>query len=335
MRKEPAEKFMDAGKTSCDEKQEDRRKKMSAGSFPKKVSCCERQETSSSCIDTESLSAFLDGEYTFTAEEKAHLEKCPFCQKELALFKKFDDSLQKALRVDCPDELVGLMVEKVRIKTKEESRKEGKKFLRFSPGRTILHAAASLLLFSLIAYLLMDNPNLAYDTFREETISEKDALYTNSSPEEKSMVSSLPAANIDIRNLVAVSSGNPSFRFLSSRQVSDETKPVVIPDKVKQLWLYDKAKYKDPSSALEKLLAEKANKNSIKKLISKENNSIDFSITATRKSAVILVRHLAAKGLRLVTPVQPQPEQHLFYGNGNEKTLLLFSFLPEKSPHQL
>ena len=112
-----------------------------------------------SYISRESLSAFADGEYILTAEEKSHLENCVCCQKELDQIRKLSCILHKSLQKECPAELVDIMAEKVRERIKREKKSARKRSLHFSFRHFLLHAGFLVLLFILAAYLLVDNPN--------------------------------------------------------------------------------------------------------------------------------------------------------------------------------
>ena len=64
----------------------------------------------------------------------------------------------------------------------------------------------------------------------------------------------------------------------------------------------------------------------------KKQKELDIvnTVITTKKGAVRLVRFLAEKGFRLITPMQPQPEQKYFFGKGDEKTVMELQFLPSK-----
>ncbi|MBP5182365.1 MAG: hypothetical protein J6331_04990, partial [Lentisphaeria bacterium] len=156
---------------------------------------------------------------------------------------------------------------------------------------------------------------------------------TSSAEKNEAVQRSVPSpetagTNVDIRNLVAASSDSSPVRFLSANAPKGEEKPALIEEKVSQLWLYDRAKAGKELSQVKKLLAAAAEKG----LYRKEKTQLaddTFILVTTRKKAVILVRALAGIGLKLVSPAQPQPEQKVFYGSGEEKTVMILSFLPK------
>ena len=281
---------------------------------------------SASCIAAESLSAYADGEYVLSPEEEAHLEKCAFCRKELEFLRKLNEALGKALHEECPPALIDLMSEKVRERIRNEKKFQRKKKLFFSPARILLRAAAAVAVFFFAVYFLVDNPNEGgfFSSFRRKPVSgEKgSAAQTGVASQETA------GTNVDIRNLVAASSDSSPVRFLSANAPKGEEKPALIGEKVSQLWLYDKAKAGKALSEAKKLLAAAAENGRYRQ--EKTQLADDtFVLVTTRKKAVILVRALAAIGFKLVSPDQPQPEQKVFFGSGEEKTVITLSFLPK------
>ena len=53
------------------------------------------------CIPPENLSAELDGEYEFSAEERTHLEQCPRCRDLYASYRVIDDAVSRVMTVNC------------------------------------------------------------------------------------------------------------------------------------------------------------------------------------------------------------------------------------------
>lgn len=293
----------------------------------------EKTSSFSSCISPESLSAYADKEYILTSEEKEHLAHCIHCREKLIFLQKLNHTLHTLLQQQCPEKFVDLMSEKVRYRIKKEEKFSRKQKLRFSPRKMFFHAAAALVLFSLIAYLVMDNPDEAViPILPQQLISydnpvEKPFGITENAPYDPVRSSS----NIDIRNLVTVSTSAEPVKFFPSMGKPVKEKPLSIPENVKQVWLYDKKIYSDPAKQLEKFLAEKAGRNNVKSHPDKEEKNLVFTVKTTRKGAIYLVRFLAAKNFQLLSPVQPQPEQNLFYGKGDEKTVMQLYFMPMKN----
>ena len=54
------------------------------------------------CLSPETLSASLDGEYSFTEEEVSHLQSCTKCKNLYESYKLLDDVLSHTLDVRCP-----------------------------------------------------------------------------------------------------------------------------------------------------------------------------------------------------------------------------------------
>lgn len=285
--------------------------------------------TGDHCISSANLSSFADGEYILNEQEKHHLQNCSFCQKTLEDFKKLSQALHDSLQEECPPEFVNIMSERVQhlIRLEEKNNNKKKKRLFFSSGRTFVHAAAAIMLFSFILFLLTDNGG---DGFPEnpEILSQE----ASAAPAVKNAVpagnTSSASGKVDIRNIVPVSVSSDPVHFLVSTNDQAGKYPVHIGKEVHQLWLYDKKDVKE--SDIQKLLTGLAGKDSVVKTPAGSSGKISFTITATRKKAVLLVRKLASEKFRLLSPVPPQPEQKYFYGTGDEKTILKLNFLPSK-----
>ena len=191
------------------------------------------------------------------------------------------------------------------------------------------------LLFSLIAYLVMDNPNENILPLPEEKISSipsagKQEQSPSSTPSPYFQLAKMPSSNVDIRNLAVLSSSADPVEFLQSMDTRRKEKVVSIEKNVKQIWLYDTKKHPVFSEGMEKSLIERAGRKNVKRISGTNRNAPAYTVITTKKGAVRLVRFLAEKGFRLITPMQPQPEQKYFFGKGDEKTVMELQFLPSK-----
>ena len=104
-----------------------------------------------------------------------------------------------------------------------------------------------------------------------------------------------------------------------------------IPQSVKQVWLFEPA-WKD--GRLEKNFLSALEKAEIPRkdvsLAPAEDGAFRTSLNLTRYQAVVLNRQLAGLGLKLISSVQPQPEQKLFAGTGREAVLYEAVFIPRR-----
>ena len=281
--------------------------------------------TGEMCISSANLSSFADGEYLLNEQEARHLQNCSFCQKTLEDFKKLSNALHSALQEECPPEFVNIMSERIqqRILLEEKNNKKKKK-LFFSSKRTFIHAAAAVMLFSFVIYLLTSNGG---DGFPEDP--EEIQQNANTLPAKKNITAN---GRVDIRNIVPVSISSAPVHFLVSAKDQRDKSPALIGKEVMQVWVYDKGGKGIKSSDIQKLLTDIAGKDSVVDTTATPRSSGKFSFTvaATRKKAVQLVRKLASGKFHLLSPEAPQPEQKYFYGTGDEKTVLKLDFLPSE-----
>lgn len=276
------------------------------------------------CLAPEKISAFLDGEEEFTAEEEAHFYSCPACQKLFRSYRAmgglFKDALEEEVK-KLPD--AARILEKVHEKLHKEydvpypanmvssPAAERKTFL-FTLSLQNFARVAAVFLFLLFSFLLLmqfrekDTPVLALG----ENESAGETFRSQASP------LATPFSSVDINSLIPVVSGRDSVRFLPQKE-SGAKSPVLIPFQVKQLWIRPHSAI---SRELEKLSGIPLRKNGKEWILKGE---------MTRKKVVELVKKLAGLKYKLLTPVAPQPEDTLFLGTGNEKVQLLLTFLPE------
>ena len=277
-----------------------------------------------SCILPEKISAFLDGEEELSPAEEQHFHSCPECQKLFRSYRNMGMILAGAL-----EEEVKKIPESERILEKvherlfreygvpypESGKKKKEERILF---RSIPHLVkvAAILLFLLFASLLIlqfhkeenkDVPRVAQRQDAAERLPEEPAG------------EGLPRmfSSVDIDSLVPVAASNSPIRFLPENQTGKN--PVLIPFQVKQLWLFPGKKISVGS--LEKMLGGKLTVNGKEYIYKGES---------TRAKTVELVRKLAEKKFKLLTPVPPQPEDIFFQGTGKEKVQLYITFLPEE-----
>lgn len=283
------------------------------------------------CLSPEKLSAQLDGEYVFSPEEEQHLAECRRCSDYYRSCKILNEKLSAALDVDCP----GNALERIRKSVADQTWKREKQQKRIIPfGKIVnvfLRTAATVLLVGCVsAILLRDTPTgediLAFLSFSPETKQDKIVIYppiSNSSatlsvaPEP---YKSFNKGGIDIRQTRPVAAGEMlPIEFMGRKQSEKPEMVALIQPQVKHVWLT--ASGMDPVT-LEKDFREILNSLSIPlnnvKLSVTPEGTLRVNAEMNRYQLVLLVRSLAARGLQLVSGVQPQPEQKLFSGSGRE-----------------
>ena len=269
------------------------------------------------CLPAENLSAELDGEYVFTPEEQAHLQNCPRCRSLYESYRVIDDAVTRSLMVNCPKSACvrireGVERELDRVAPRHEP-------IRFAPLAAKI--AAVIAIAALAGYLIfVDTP---YPVEPAETpIRPVPAVSTEEvrpGPAAQA-VSEIPAG-VDIRNLQLTAAGDSlPVQFLEPSSAKVKAEDVaLIPDRVKHVWLADPA-WK--TGQLEKLLRSGLSEAGIPlknvQINLSDKDGLRAKMLLTRRQAAVLTSCLAAHKLKLVSPDQPQPEQKLFAGTGNE-----------------
>lgn len=281
------------------------------------------------CIAPENLSAALDGEYSFTQEETAHLKQCQKCRDLYESYKLLDDVVSRTLDTECPRGFPERIRRKVSFHTGRggvlpQEEKKGFDFIAWS-----LRAAAMLALCGAALFLI-------WKEYRQEH-SARPLLYSGaplSAPSADRTLGSVPndsrafagrmTGSVDIRDLELIAGGNlPALEFVDSasalQKSSGGRRVETIQPEVQHVWIFDPAL---KASGSEKVFRKALTKAGIPLRCSKLDLSRDGTLRATldltRYQSVLLVRALAAEKLMLVNSAQPQPEQRIFAGSGKE-----------------
>ena len=133
--------------------------------------------------------------------------------------------------------------------------------------------------------------------------------------------SSLYPGGVDIRNLRLAAAGDPAaFRFTEPAAASVKAEHAAeIPETVKHVWLFNSAGKTDTIEKPFRNALETAGipLDQVRISVTPERG-LRVNLQLTRRQCVMLTRQLAAQQFQLVSPTQPQPEQHLFAGTGEE-----------------
>ena len=281
------------------------------------------------CISAENLSAELDGEYHFSADEKAHLEHCDRCRSLYESYRVIDDAVTNALMVNCPAPAAYRIRKKVNKRLDQLAPMGSHEPIRFSALAARVAAVAAIAVMA--GYLIfIDNPyssELADDPVRPVT-----PVKTQAKPDKTSDLAAGYPGSVDIRNLRLAAAGDIGpVRFMNPAETEVKARHVaLIPDSVKHVWLYDPAFKPEQIENLFRSALENAGippKNV--KIELADRNAIRAAVTLSRRQSVILTRLLAGQKLRLTSSAQPQPEQQLFAGTGDENVEYEAVFLPQ------
>lgn len=280
------------------------------------------------CISASNLSAELDGEYHFSPGEKAHLEHCARCRSLYESYRVIDDAVTRSLMVNCPAPAAYRIRKSVNRKLDQLAPMKTHDPIRFSALAARVAAVAAVALMA--GYLIfIDNPyssELADDPVRPVT-----QVKTKTEPDNTSDLPGYPGS-VDIRNLRLAAAGDSGpVRFMNQTEPEARARHVaLIPDSVKHVWLYNPA---CKPGQIENLFRSALENTGIPlknvKIELADRNAIRAAVNLSRRQSVILTRLLAGQKLRLTSSVQPQPEQQLFAGTGDENVEYEAVFLPQ------
>ena len=283
-------------------------------------------ETVRACIAPENLSAWIDGEYELTPEEREHLEHCERCSSLRKSYQSVTDALKKALDVECPENLSERLVLGVREKLKAESP-------AFAAGAHHYWAwtariAAMLVLLGLIGYFAFKDGGIAGRRIaaRPEVVT----VAPRSGETQLRPVSGVALrGGVDIANTRFTAAGD-SVTF-SDASLAQVEKLARIEPKVRQVWIYGK----DGSPAgIERTLRTLCGKfgiplSRVRMNVAPGSSELNAVLQVTSYQAAMLARALKESGYLLVSPAQPQPEQTRFIGTGRESVEYSLVFSPK------
>ena len=281
------------------------------------------------CISAENLSAELDGEYHFSTDEKAHLEHCDRCRSLYESYRVIDDAVTRSLMVNCPAPAAYRIRKNVNRRLDQLAPMKTHEPIRFSALAARVAAVAAIAVMA--GYLIfIDNPyssELADDPVRPVT-----PVKTKAEPAQTADFAAGYPGSVDIRNLRLAAAGDTGpVRFMNQAEPEVKASHVaLIPDSVKHVWLYNPSLEPGQienifSSALKNIGIPLKN---VKIELTGEN-SIRASMNLTRRQSVLLTRVLSRQNFRLTSSAQPQPEQQLFAGTGDENVEYEAVFLPQ------
>lgn len=284
------------------------------------------------CISASNLSAELDGEYHFSPDEKAHLEHCPRCRNLYDSYRILDDAVSRALMTNCPPAAVYRIRKKVNRRLDQMAPMHSHGPIRFSALAARVAAVAAIVVMA--GYLIfIDNPfsnELAVDPTASDPARTADTA--KNEPEKSPAPADGYPGGVDIRNLRLAAAGDSSpVRFMNQTEPEVRARHVaLIPDSVKHVWLYNPAfKPGQIGNLFRSALGNTGIPLKNVKIELTDRNAIRAAVNLSRRQSVILTRLLAGQKLQLTSPVQPQPEQQLFAGTGDENVEYEAVFLPQ------
>lgn len=278
----------------------------------------DRRNLRPGCLSPENLSAEIDGEYQFSPAERQHLTDCPQCRSLYESYRVIDDAVSRSLDVNCPAAAAYRIRKNVNLTLDRMTPMRNHESIRFSA--LVARVAAVAVIAAMAGYLIfIDNPysgEIASESAEPDT-----AAVHSTSGNAPSQNSDAVPGGVDIRNLRLASTGEGSaFLFMQPSDAPVKAEHVaLIPDAVKHIWLFD--------PAWKPAWTEKILRNALKnaavtldqvRIAATPEGGLRVNLNLSRRQSVILTRSLAESKLKLVSPGQPQPEQRLFAGTGNE-----------------
>jgi len=268
------------------------------------------------CLSVENLSAELDGEYQFSPEEQQHLAHCDRCRNLYESYRVVDDALSRALMVNCPHDAAFRIRKGVNRRLDRMAPMKEHRPIRFS---AFAAKVAAIVVFAAMAGYLIFIDNPYFDDTPEMPGPAASAAAEKNIAAGKEPVPLYPDG-VDIRNLRLAAAGEPAaFRFtMPSAAAVKAEHAAEIPEAVKHVWLFNSA---GKTETFEKPLRNALETAGIPldqvRIAVTPERGLRVNLQLTRRQCVMLTRQLAQQ-FQLVSPTQPQPEQRLFAGTGEE-----------------
>ena len=266
------------------------------------------------CPEHEVLCAYFDGELDKGTPESVHIASCKLCQEKLDDFRKMGEAISKTFSNKAPADFPETMLKKVRTKISAE-KNPVIPFYLFQ----LMKAAAIFLLITCVFIYVKNSSETRSSVVADETIHLSPPAQIVSTVPERTQDKppiGYPSGQIQLRDMRDVST-SPDVRFLDLAQSGNLTeKPVAIPDMVTHVWT---ATNTDTAiaKARECLAKSGVSANSIR--FSKAGDGmVSSEIRLDKKQLSSFVRLYAKDGFELLSPMQPQPEQNVFYGNADD-----------------
>ena len=283
------------------------------------------------CLTPEVLSSELDGEYHFRPDEQEHLKHCRRCHDLYESYRILDDAVTRVLEVKCPRAASARILKNVNRRLDSLAPMNTHSHIRFSA--LVARIAAVAVIAAMAGYLIfIDNP---YSGEIEQDTSPLPSAPAKVHPKSAATDSPVPLfpGSVDIRDLqlTAFGKGNP-VRFMGAAFPQIKAEHVaLIPDNVKHVWLFNSAWKSEQMGKIFRSALEKA-QIPLKdvRIHPMQNGAFRVTFLLTRYQTVILTRSLAEQHLQLASPLQPQPEQNLFAGTGQETVEYEAVFIPRE-----
>jgi hypothetical protein len=280
------------------------------------------------CPDREFVSCFYDGELASETGEARHIGGCPRCGQTLKAYAEIGCGLQREMSAAVPPDLAARVSWHVRRRIDEEEVPPRRSSFVWW-GRAA--AAAAMVILAGLAFR-----GLFEERRRLEVAARPDAATKSQSvvPEQIASIDEpvRPRAatpltapgDIAAADFAPASLGPvPPIRFVTG---GGESSPAAIAPAVRHVWLSD-----NPTACCAKFAAmATAAGVSPEQIVPSADDAVprQVVVNASRRQVVGMVHAWAASGHRLLSPAQPQPEQAVFSGSGDEPVQYAAVFVP-------
>ncbi|MFZ2654360.1 MAG: hypothetical protein WAX69_05550 [Victivallales bacterium] len=265
------------------------------------------------CPGHDDVSAHFDGKLEKGSPESNHIGSCPECQAKLKDFASIAGILDRRSRAKLPDNFPEHMLHKVRTRISTEKNP----VMPFYPVQFMKAAAVFLIIAVIFVYVKNssdEKPLLAKAPIR----SSPPAALLAAVPERPSTEKAGRPGEIQLQALRDVST-SPDIRFMNftSPKESLTEKPVSIPVAVSHVWVAGNIR-----NAVEKArycLVQSGIPGESIKFSSDGKGTSTLTIDMNKKQLSSFVKLFAKDGFELLSPVQPQPEQNIFFGEAGDQ----------------
>jgi hypothetical protein len=268
----------------------------------------------------------LDGELDMETREARHIGGCSRCGQTLQAYEQIGCGLQREMSAAVPEDLASRVGQHLRRRIAEETPPPRFRFLW--PARIAAAAAVVILAGLAVRGLFEERQRIQVaDRAEIEAPVQPVALTPTARPKAPTPAPTEVAAaegRIAVADFTPASLGPmPPIRFVTD---GGETKPAAISPAVRHVWLSN-----NPDACCAKF-AEVAAAAGVPPeqitLSTDKTANRQVVVNASRRQLVDMVHAWAASGHSLLTPVQPQPEQTVFSGTGDEPVQYAAVFVP-------
>jgi hypothetical protein len=277
----------------------------------------DNQKQDGGCPGYEFLSSYFDNEIDRASAEFAHIRSCPKCMAEIDAFTKIGGIMNRNISKECYPSLPEDILKKVRAKISEGKNTA----IPFYLIQFMKVAAVIIVIVGVFAYIqgIGVKKIQVSGTGRTKTAPAASSI----SPAHSAIQSSkkiasqkyfIPENGIQFSNMRNVSTGQDTeFRNLPPDGDAPGADPVSIPDHVTHVWTVKNLN--NASDEVNACIAKLGIPAGDIRISKEDDGMVRYSMNLSKNQIAGFVKLFASAGNELLSPLAPQPEQNLFYGN--------------------